>query len=125
MTAPTSRVYVDLDATSHCPAPEACAFCGAVDDLAVATADTPVGVVCLPLCGSCAEAGDLPSWPSWTAVVACVIEHCDHLGIDVDTAAAARRAECPDCQSRNTLDLGQGDRECRDCSRAFRTTGTR
>lgn len=125
MSAATDDAIVDLDDTRRCPAPDGCATCGAVDDLIVATAETPVGVLCVPLCGSCADAGDLPRWPSWTAAARDVISHCEHLGIDMDTAAAARRAQCPDCRSRNTLDLGRGDRECRDCRLPFRTTGSR
>lgn len=111
---------MNLDDTSKCPTDSGCAACGAVDDLAVGTADTPVGVLCLTLCGSCAEAGDLPRFSSWTAAVSCVIAHCEHLGVDLDQAAAARRAECPACSSTDTLDLGRGDHECRECRRSFR-----
>jgi hypothetical protein len=52
--------------------------------LAVASADTPVGVICLTLCGSCAEAGALPRIPSWSAAIRRVHEHCEHIGRDVD-----------------------------------------
>lgn len=117
---PQPRSRLDLDDTRGCPLAAGCETCGAVDDLALGTAETAVGVFCLTLCGSCAEAGDLPSSPSWTAVVARVIEHCEHLGVTVDEAAAARRAECSGCGSSNTLDLGRGDHECRECRQTFR-----
>ena len=81
---------IDLDDTTRCPAEPCCETCGAVDDLDVGTADTPVGVLCLTLCGSCAEAGDLPRFPSWSAAVRRVLVHCEHLDVDLDQAARAR-----------------------------------
>ncbi|MBC3191669.1 hypothetical protein H7X46_11415 [Pseudonocardia sp. C8] len=82
--------------------------------------DTPVGVLCATLCGTCAETEHLPAFGSWMAAVAAVIEHCEHLGVTVDEAAAARREQCPACLSDNTLDLGRGDYECRRCGAQFR-----
>lgn len=110
---------VDLDDTRRCPADAGCATCGAVDDLAVSTAETPVGILCLTLCSSCRDADDLPRFPSWTATVEHVIAHCGHLGIDTDAAAAIRRGHCPACQASTVLDLGRGARECTTCGHSF------
>ena len=41
---------IDVDDTSRCPLAAECATCGSPTDFAVATADTPVGVLCLTLC---------------------------------------------------------------------------
>jgi len=81
---------LDLDDTRTCPALPGCESCDAVDDLDVVTADLPVGVACLTLCGSCADAGDLPRFRSWSAAISRVLDHCGHLGVDADQAAAAR-----------------------------------
>lgn len=51
---------LDLDATDACPLDERCENCGASTDLDVATAGTPVGVYCLTLCGTCADADTVP-----------------------------------------------------------------
>lgn len=112
---------VNLDDTSRCPVAERCASCGSPDDLDVGTMDLPVGVCCTTLCGRCVEDHLLPRFPSWTAAVAAVIDHCEHLGVTIDEAAAARREQCPACLSDNTLDLGRGEYECRRCGELFRT----
>lgn len=84
---------LDLDDTTSCPVAVECGVCGAPDDLAVATAETPVGVLCVTLCGPCADVGTLPALPSWSAAVLAVGDHCEHLGVDVDEAADARKDE--------------------------------
>jgi hypothetical protein len=51
----------DLDDTSRCPLRHCCGSRGAErDDLAVSTATTPLGVLCLTLCPPCAAFGDIP-----------------------------------------------------------------
>lgn len=81
---------LDPDDTRRCPTGDACDTCGAVDDLAVGTGETPLGICCLTLCGSCAEAGDTPSW-TLAQAMAHVIEHAEHLGTTLDALAAADR----------------------------------
>lgn len=80
----------DVDDTTGCPLDERCENCGSrdEDDLAVATAETPVGVSCLTLCGPCADAGQVPEPGGWSAAVARVLTHCEDLGIDADAMAA-------------------------------------
>jgi hypothetical protein len=82
---------IDLDDTTRCPVAANCATCGSPTDLAVATAETPVGVLCLTLCDGCAAAGELHRLSSWSAACAAVGEHCAHLGFDVDDAAEAQQ----------------------------------
>jgi len=79
---------LDLDATDACPLDERCENCGASTDLDVATAGTPVGVYCLTLCGTCADADTVPEPGGWSRAVVRVLEHCEHLGIDLDQMAA-------------------------------------
>ena len=50
---------VNLDDTRHCPVGPECEGCGRLEELAVLTGDTPVGVLCMTLCGSCEIAGVL------------------------------------------------------------------
>lgn len=82
---------LDVDATDGCPSAPACVSCSAGDqlDLAVHTARTPVGVYCVTLCWSCAEAAALPRIGGWAAAVELVLAHCAHLGCDCDEMAAA------------------------------------
>ena len=48
-------------AVRRCPATRECESCGTADaQLQVLEADTPVGVLCLTLCGACADAGRTP-----------------------------------------------------------------
>jgi hypothetical protein len=83
---------LDLDDTRRCPVERCCATCGTEDDLAVGTAVSPVGVHCVTLCGACAEKGDVRCG-SWGAAMSGVLAHCEHLGCDLDEAAAAIAAE--------------------------------
>lgn len=84
---------IDLDDTSGCPLGHRCESCGVErDDLAVSTASTPLGVLCLTLCPRCAAFDGLPSVSVGTAV-RLVGQHAEHLGIDVDEMAAAMEDE--------------------------------
>ncbi len=94
----TGRHARDVDDTTGCALDERCEQCGSgdEDDLAVATAGTPVGVYCLTLCGPCADAGRVPEPGGWSAAVTRVLAHCGHLGIDADQMAAQlERAPTP------------------------------
>lgn len=82
----------DLDDTSRCPIDPRCSTCSAEDDLAVGTAVSPVGVHCVTLCGTCAEKGDVRCG-SWGAAMSGVLDHCGHLGCDLDQMAAAMQVE--------------------------------
>ena len=77
---------VNLDDTSRCPVGPGCESCGHLDELVVSTADTPVGVLCMTLCETCELAGILPVF-SPAEESARVLEHGEHLGIDVDQMA--------------------------------------
>jgi len=79
---------LDLGACDGCPLAERCENCASRSQLNVATAGTPVGVFCLTLCDSCADAGTVPEPGGWSAAVTQVLQHCAHLGIDADEMAA-------------------------------------
>jgi hypothetical protein len=84
---------IDLDATARCPLGHRCESCGAErDDVAVSTATTPLGVLCLTLCARCAGATSAPPVSVATAA-RLVAQHCEHLGIDLDEMAVAMGAE--------------------------------
>ena len=51
--------------------------------LAVATADTPVGVLCMTLCWGCSAAGWLPRLTA-DAAMRMVMDHAAHIGRDAD-----------------------------------------
>jgi hypothetical protein len=56
-----------------------CETCGRLDELAVSTAETPDGTVCMTLCDVCEVTGVLPILgPS--ALSTRVVEHGEHLG---------------------------------------------
>jgi hypothetical protein len=84
---------IDVDDTSRCPVAAWCDTCAGTADLDVCTVETPVGVSCATLCGACVDSGRLPAFPSWSAAVRAVGEHCEHLSCDVDEMAAALEAE--------------------------------
>ena len=44
---------VNLDDTRHCPVAPECESCGRLDELAVVTGATPVGVLCMTVCDAC------------------------------------------------------------------------
>lgn len=80
---------VDVYDTERCPLGVRCESCGVEgNDLAVATAETVLGVLCLTLCERCASSDVAPPVSIGTAV-RLVGQHCAHLGIDVDQMAAA------------------------------------
>jgi hypothetical protein len=84
---------IDVDDTSRCPLGHRCESCGSEhDDLAVSTATTPLGVLCLTLCPPCAAFAEMPRVAVGTAV-RLVAQHCEHLGIDLDEMAAAMGSE--------------------------------
>jgi hypothetical protein len=74
---------VNLDDTRHCPAAPECEGCGRLDELAVLTADTPDGVLCMTLCEACEVTGVLPIL-SPAEETARVLEHGQHVGVDVE-----------------------------------------
>ena len=77
---------VYLDDTRRCLVGSECESCGRLDELAVSTADTPVGVLCMTVCDACEVAGVLPVLsPAEEATR--VREHGEHRGIDVDQLA--------------------------------------
>jgi hypothetical protein len=79
----------DLDNVDYCPLGCRCESCGVEgDDLAVATASTPLGVLCLTLCSRCGNSSMIPPVSVGTAV-RLVAQHCQHLGIDADAMAEA------------------------------------
>lgn len=78
---------INMDATSRCPLGVRCESCGAErNDLAVATADTALGTLCLTLCPRCAAASMAPPVAVGTAA-RLVAQHCLHLGITLDDMA--------------------------------------
>jgi hypothetical protein len=80
---------VDLFNTERCPVGFRCEACGdATDSLVAATAETPLGVLCLTLCQRCGDADMAPPVAVGTAV-RLVAQHCQHLGCDLDEMAAA------------------------------------
>jgi hypothetical protein len=66
----------------RCPAAGECESCGAALDLQVLEADTPVGVICLTLCGPCADAERTPRL-SCPAAVGRAMAHEQHTGTGV------------------------------------------
>ena len=83
---------IDLDDVSHCPLGVRCEIDGSErPDLVVDTFDTPVGVLCLSICPDHVAPKMSPPVSVATAF-RLVGQHCAHLGIDVDQAAAAWRA---------------------------------
>lgn len=87
---------INLDDTRRCPSTSTCETCStAREGLAVVTVDTSVGVFCMTTCRACNEGqedGEVGRFPLVTATLR-VLEHCEHLGIDVDQMAAARRSD--------------------------------
>lgn len=80
---------VDVDDVSRCPLGHRCESCGTEHGgLKVRTAGTPLGVFCVTLCPRCA-ASDTPPPVAVGTAVRLVMQHCEHLDIDVDQMAAA------------------------------------
>lgn len=78
--------------TARCPLDSSCISCRGVADLQVRTIESPIGVFCVTLCAFCVQEDELPRFSAVSAVHAS-LEHCEHLGIDVDQMAAAMEAE--------------------------------
>jgi hypothetical protein len=74
---------VNLEDTRHCPVGPECEGCGRLDDLAVLTEDTGVGMFCMTLCDACEVTGVLPIL-SPAEESARVLDHRQHVGVDVD-----------------------------------------
>jgi hypothetical protein len=74
---------VNLDDTRRCPVGPECESCGRLDELAVSTQDTPVGVLCMTVCDTC-EVGDVLPIFGPEEETTRVLEHGKHLGVDVD-----------------------------------------
>jgi hypothetical protein len=81
---------IDLDDTSRCPLGVRCESCGVErDDLRVCNFELDrIGVACLTVCPRCANSDVTPPVSVGTAV-RLTMQHCIHLGIDVDQMAAA------------------------------------
>ncbi|MEA5366118.1 hypothetical protein VA596_41780 [Amycolatopsis sp., V23-08] len=82
----------DLDDTTNCPIGRSCTGCDTETGLTVVTAVTQVGILCVTICGLCAELGNLPGLACSAAAMQ-VLDHCGHLDIDLDEMAAAIAAE--------------------------------
>ena len=74
---------MNLDDTRSCPVGPQFESCGRLEELAVLTGDTPVGVACMTICDACEVAGVLPIF-SPAEETARVLEHGQHVGVDVD-----------------------------------------
>ena len=72
-----------MTAALPCPVLAACESCGTPADLAAVEADTPVGTLCLTLCGACEEAHTPPRL-GWGQAVERVLDHCEHTGRRLD-----------------------------------------
>lgn len=80
----------NLNDTSRCPRGVRCESCGTEHArLAVRTVRLDrLGVACMTLCPACAGSSELPRVGVGTAV-RLTLQHCEHLGITADEAAAA------------------------------------
>jgi hypothetical protein len=88
--------HVDLDDTTNCPLWVLCGQCGATmwtARLAVATYETSIGVFCRTMCDRCVATSGPRYGMALTEVAYLVMDHCEHLGIDLDQMAAALEAE--------------------------------
>jgi hypothetical protein len=72
-------MVMNLDNTSRCPVGPECETCGRLDELAVTTADRPVGVICMTVCDAYEVLDVLPVL-SPTEEAARVREHGEHVG---------------------------------------------
>ncbi len=82
----------DLDDTSRCPHGDACETCGSTTEFGVTTLDTSIGVYCVTICTRCIDNGKLPRLTIHATALR-VLDHCQHLGIDLDQAADLRDKE--------------------------------
>jgi hypothetical protein len=72
-------MVMNLDDTSRCPVGPECEGCGRLDELAVSTADTSVGLLCVTLCDACEAVEVLPVF-SPAEEAARIREHGAHAG---------------------------------------------
>jgi hypothetical protein len=82
-----------LGPTVGCPLGRRCEACGSGQRLAMATYQTPVGVLCATVCRACIATGTAPPIRSWVQACERVAAHCQHLGIDLDQMGALLHAE--------------------------------
>lgn len=69
--------------TLPCPVAESCESCGTPDGLTAVGADTPIGVLCLTVCGRCQDDQRAPRL-TVPAAVHRVLDHCEHTGRTLD-----------------------------------------
>jgi hypothetical protein len=79
-------MVMNLDDTSRCPVGPECEGCGRLDELAVSTADTSVGLLCVTLCDACEAVEVLPVFGAAEATIR-VLEHGEHVGVDIDAGS--------------------------------------
>jgi hypothetical protein len=82
-----------LGPTVGCWLGSRCEACGGGQWLAVATYQTPVGVLCTTVCRACMATGAAPPIRSWGQACERVAAHCQHLGIDLDQMGALLQAK--------------------------------
>ena len=84
---------LDFDDTSRCPLGVRCESCGTEHgDLAVSTASTPLGVLCLTLCPRCSAATTAPP-VSVTTAARLVAQHREHLETSPDETGEANERD--------------------------------
>jgi len=76
-------MVMNLDDTRRFPVGPECESCGRLDELAVSTADTPAGVICMTVCDACELIAVHPIL-SPAEEAARVLAHGQHVGIDVE-----------------------------------------
>jgi hypothetical protein len=84
MTAPARKELtgmVNLDDTRRCPVAPQCESCGRLDELAVLTADTSAGMICMTVCDDCELLAVVPVF-SPAEEVARIREHSEHVRVD-------------------------------------------
>jgi hypothetical protein len=79
-------MVMNLDDTTRCPVGPECESCGRTDELAVSTADTPAGMICMTVGDACELLAVLPVLsPAEEAIR--VREHGKHVRFDVDAGS--------------------------------------
>ena len=81
-----------MDDTSDCPRRECCEICSGTADAATVTIQHPGGICCISVCEAC-EVQDRPIAFGIHDAFERVLEHCGHLGIDLDEMQDAIRQE--------------------------------
>lgn len=80
-----------LDDTSRCPQGKRCECCGCEEDLAIATAESQIGVHCVTVCEAC-EDRPLPRL-NVNQTADRVLRHCEHTGLTLDDMATLMKAQ--------------------------------